>query len=229
MSLVKGSILNKVPALDNPGKVFARIMDVMIRLARCGLVHCDFNEFNMFIDDDDRITIIDFPQMISVDHPNAAALFDRDTQCLRVFFERRFGFIPSAVPSIATDCANRLESLDNAVKASGFDNEHQRRLEQGLAILGVDMAQKREKEASGAGGQGSSSDDDEGGADAEEDARESGAACEVEYEAQAATGEAGSELSAGSSSDDGSVIGPGGCDEEPPCEGLQGCYGIISM
>jgi RIO kinase 2 len=149
MSLIKGSILNKVPSLENPGKVFARIMDIMIRLARCGLVHCDFNEFNMFLDDDDRVTIIDFPQMVSVDHPNAAVLFDRDTNCLRVFFERRFSFIASAVPSISSDCADRLESLDNAVKASGFDNEHQRRLEQGLAILGVDMAKKREKEARG--------------------------------------------------------------------------------
>ena len=95
------------------------------------------------------MTIIDFPQMVSVDHPNAALLFDRDTHCLRVFFERRFSFIASAVPSISCDCGERLESLDNAVKASGFDNEHQRRLEQGLAILGVDMAKKREKEARG--------------------------------------------------------------------------------
>ncbi len=216
MSLVKGSILNKVPLLENPGKVFARIMDVMIRLARCGLVHCDFNEFNMFIDDDDRITIIDFPQMISVDHPNAAALFDRDTQCLRVFFERRFGFIPSAVPSIAIDCANRLESLDNAVKASGFDNEHQRRLEQGLAILGVDMAKKREKEASGAGGHGSDSDEDEVEAEADDEVQGMGVECEA--------GGCAGEGSAGSASDGDSSVASDESGEDLLSAELAGCF-----
>lgn len=221
MSLIKGSILNKVPALENPGKVFARIMDIMIRLACCGLVHCDFNEFNMFIDDDDRITIIDFPQMISVDHPNASVLFDRDTQCLRVFFERRFGFIPSAVPSISVDCANRLESLDNAVKASGFDNEHQRRLEQGMAILGVDMAKKREKEASGAGGRGSDSEDDEGGAEADEETGDGAAACGTEHEADGLAGEDASASS--SASDDGSGFESDDSTDEPPSAEFAGC------
>lgn len=224
MSLIKGSILNKVPTLENPGKVFARIMDIMIRLACCGLVHCDFNEFNMFIDDDDRITIIDFPQMISVDHPNASVLFDRDTHCLRVFFERRFGFIPSAVPSISVDCANRLESLDNAVKASGFDNEHQRRLEQGLAILGVDMAKKREKEASGAGGRGSDSEDDEGGADADEAAGDGAAACGTEH--NDGDGPAGEHASTSSSaSDDGSGLESDDSTDEPPSAEFAGCSG----
>ena len=204
MSLVKGSILNKVPTLERPGQVFARIMDVMIRLARCGLVHCDFNEFNMFVDDDDRITIIDFPQMVSVDHPNAVMLFDRDTQCLRVFFERRFGFIASAVPSISVDCAERLESLDNAVKASGFDNEHQRRLEQGLAILGVDMAKKREKEASGGGGHGSDSED----GDDDEEFQGGDAAGETEHE-PGEGGPVGEAPSEGSSVSSGSGAGSG--------------------
>jgi RIO kinase 2 len=182
-------------------------MDLMVRLARCGLVHCDFNEFNMFIDEDDSITIIDFPQMVSVDHPNAAALFDRDTQCLRVFFERRFGFIASDVPSIAIDCSERLESLDNAVKASGFDSEHQRRLEEALAILGVDMAEKRENEACGAGVHSGDSDEDSNTADGDDEARELGSALGTEQEEDFAA-DADKGISTGSSdsnleSDDG--------------------------
>jgi RIO kinase 2 len=217
MSLIKGSILNKVPSLEDPGKVFARIMDVMIRLARCGLVHCDFNEFNMFIDDDDRITIIDFPQMVSVDHPNAAMLFDRDTQCLRVFFERRFGFIASAVPSITIDCADRLESLDNAVKASGFDNEHQRRLEQGMAILGVDMAKKRENEACGVARHDSDSEGDEGGNDSHQEALAGVAAGGTAHELQEqACQAAGEDSGVSSASDAGSGLETDDSVEDPP-------------
>jgi RIO kinase 2 len=36
-------------------------MDLIIRLAEHGLVHGDFNEFNLMIDDDEKITMIDFP------------------------------------------------------------------------------------------------------------------------------------------------------------------------
>lgn len=46
-------------------------MSIVVRLAECGLVHCDFNEFNIMINDTGMITMIDFPQMISTSHPNA--------------------------------------------------------------------------------------------------------------------------------------------------------------
>ena len=46
-------------------------MDIVVRLAECGLVHCDFNEFNIMIDETNKITMIDFPQMISTNHVNA--------------------------------------------------------------------------------------------------------------------------------------------------------------
>ena len=34
------------------------------------------------VDDDDEVTLIDFPQMVSVSHANAKELFDRDVDCL---------------------------------------------------------------------------------------------------------------------------------------------------
>jgi RIO kinase 2 len=46
-------------------------LEQIIRLAEHWLVHGDFNEFNLLIDDDENITIIDFPQMTSTNHPNA--------------------------------------------------------------------------------------------------------------------------------------------------------------
>ena len=46
-------------------------MELAVKLAEHGLIHCDFNEYNLMVDDSDRITMIDFPQMISLSHPNA--------------------------------------------------------------------------------------------------------------------------------------------------------------
>ena len=51
--------------IRNPARVYNQMIDLMERLARLGLIHCDFNEFNAMVDDKDRVTMIDFPQMIS--------------------------------------------------------------------------------------------------------------------------------------------------------------------
>jgi RIO kinase 2 len=82
-------------------------MEMHIRLAQCGLVHCDFNEFNVMIDDNEILTVIDFPQMVSTSHVNAGYYFDRDINQLRVFFERRYDFKASSVPTLA-DCSVRF-------------------------------------------------------------------------------------------------------------------------
>lgn len=46
-------------------------MDLLVRLGNHGLIHGDFNEFNLMLDSNDRVTMIDFPQMVSTSHPNA--------------------------------------------------------------------------------------------------------------------------------------------------------------
>eukprot|EP01043_Picozoa_sp_COSAG02_P024265 COSAG02_NODE_1322_length_13259_cov_71.269985_2_plen_39_part_00 len=36
-----------------------------------GLIHSDFNEFNLMVDEEQTVTVIDFPQMVSISHRNA--------------------------------------------------------------------------------------------------------------------------------------------------------------
>lgn len=57
--------------LKNPEKVYSTLMDLLVKLANYGLIHGDFNEFNILINDDEEITLIDFPQMVSIEHENA--------------------------------------------------------------------------------------------------------------------------------------------------------------
>ena len=53
-----------------------------MQFAEHGLVHGDFNEFNLMINDAEEITVIDFPQMTSTSHINAQYYFERDVRCI---------------------------------------------------------------------------------------------------------------------------------------------------
>ena len=52
-------------------KIYQNMMDLIVELGLYGLIHCDFNEFNLLIDDKEVLTVIDFPQTISINHANA--------------------------------------------------------------------------------------------------------------------------------------------------------------
>ena len=41
--------------LANPHKVYSQLMDLLVRLARHGLIHGDFNEFNLMIKEDESL------------------------------------------------------------------------------------------------------------------------------------------------------------------------------
>lgn len=83
MSLIDAFPLRQIRSLSDPGLLYSRLMDLIVRLAKVGLIHGDFNEFNILVkeplDDDGEPVegadvepiLIDFPQMVSVDHPNA--------------------------------------------------------------------------------------------------------------------------------------------------------------
>eukprot|EP00026_Physarum_polycephalum_P007915 Phypoly_transcript_07986.p1 GENE.Phypoly_transcript_07986~~Phypoly_transcript_07986.p1 ORF type:complete len:515 (+),score=104.48 Phypoly_transcript_07986:153-1547(+) len=123
MSVVDGYPLCQVKHLRHPGTVYNDLMNLILRLASYGLIHGDFNEFNLMISDKEEITLIDFPQMVSTSHPNAEMYFDRDVTCVRVFFQRRFGYETDSYPTFK-DCVKEHD-LDVLVAASGFTKEHQ--------------------------------------------------------------------------------------------------------
>ena len=106
MELVNGTILNSISAMENAQLVYERILSLMVKLAQHGLVHGDFNEFNIFVTDDYHIVLIDFPQVVSTDHLNAAELFDRDVNNLASFFVRRFRI---TTPPLSEACNRRRE------------------------------------------------------------------------------------------------------------------------
>ncbi|XP_048437917.1 serine/threonine-protein kinase rio2-like [Pyrus x bretschneideri] len=144
MSLVQGYPLVQVKQLQNPEVVFETIIGLVVRLAEHGLIHCDFNEFNIMIDDDEKVTMIDFPQMVSVSHHNAQMYFDRDVECVFKFFRKRFNMNFQECrddidrTEVDTDESRRLcfssiakdaVFLDKELAASGFTRKDQEDIE----------------------------------------------------------------------------------------------------
>ena len=76
---VDGYPLTQVEKLGNPGKVYSQCVDQLVQFARVGLVHCDYNEFNILVNEEQEITVIDFPQMVSTKHFNAEVRRCRST------------------------------------------------------------------------------------------------------------------------------------------------------
>lgn len=206
MTLIDAFPLRQISSVPDPSSLYAELMDLILRLAKHGLIHGDFNEFNILIKEERRddakdggevkggdadtnadadagadteanaiaLTpiVIDFPQMVSMDHTNAEMYFDRDVNCIKRFFERRFHFVSTqpgpffkdAKKSVGRDGATRLDAV---AQASGFTKKMAKDLEAAI----------RERATSKANGEDISSDseeeEEESGED-EEDEEEAG-------------------------------------------------------
>ncbi|BGP23208.1 RIO kinase 2 [Rhodotorula toruloides] len=192
MELIDAFPLRQISSVPSPGALYSALMDMIVRLARSGLIHGDFNEFNLLIRDhrteaekarddetpderDERIereggdfplkvelegeeyeerrrrekegsllepVLIDFPQMVSTDHPDAEYYFNRDVECVRIFFARRFKYESSVYPkfsSVVRDGVREFD-LDVEVAASGFKKEDRKALEEYMAELAAHEA-----------------------------------------------------------------------------------------
>ncbi|KAK1933049.1 RIO1 family protein [Babesia divergens] len=91
MKFVDGIPLSQVRDMAHPRTVLNTLMKLIVRLAQMGIIHGDFNGFNLMISEDgSQVTVIDFPQVISVTHDNAQFYFDRDVECIREMFRKKF-------------------------------------------------------------------------------------------------------------------------------------------
>jgi len=158
MSLIDAFPMRQISSVPDPASLYSELIAMIMRLAQYGLIHGDFNEFNILIKEemkkeivDDKTTetlvltpiLIDFPQMVSVDHGNAEYYFDRDVNCIKRFFERRFHFTSDAKGPYFKDARKLLGKdgvtrLDVSVEASGFSRKMAKELEAYMKEVGVD-------------------------------------------------------------------------------------------
>jgi RIO kinase 2 len=89
MELAKGSLLSKT-------KLFGPewYLDEILRQARTaysmGVIHADLSEYNIFVSED-GVQLIDWPQYITPDHPQADEILERDISNILNHFYRKYG------------------------------------------------------------------------------------------------------------------------------------------
>lgn len=126
MELVEGGPLCGVYEVNDVEALYDELMNLIVALGNHGVIHGDFNEFNIMITNDGKPIIIDFPQMISTEHINAEHYFERDVNCIRDFFRRRFGYESELHPTFKDIL--REDCIDIEIKASGITKQMEKDL-----------------------------------------------------------------------------------------------------
>lgn len=154
MDRIDGIPLYKVNQVGDPATLYDDLSALAVRLAKCGVIHGDLNEFNVMLVEDKsyqsdyektldfassdqsnsnakqvKPILIDFPQIISTSHPDAAEYFSRDINCLKRYFSSKLKFnIESHGPTLKDAIDDNTDDfegqsypkLDVVIEAAGF-------------------------------------------------------------------------------------------------------------
>jgi RIO kinase 2 len=110
MSMIEGVELYHLQKLLDPQAVYDEIL-VNVRRAYkdAHIIHGDLSPFNIILQQNQHILIIDWPQSVSTKHPNAEELLERDLQNVITFFQRKFELknrLENAVVNVTEDSKN---------------------------------------------------------------------------------------------------------------------------
>jgi len=89
MELAKGSLLSKTRLLDPEWYLDEILRQVKITYSM-GIIHADLSEYNVFVSED-CVQLIDWPQYITPEHPQADEILERDVSNILVHFYRKYG------------------------------------------------------------------------------------------------------------------------------------------
>jgi len=91
MGIIEGAELFRCVGLPDPGEVLDEILlNVRKAYVEVGVIHADLSEYNVILQPDGHVLIIDWPQYVRVSHPNADQLLERDLRNILRFFQRKF-------------------------------------------------------------------------------------------------------------------------------------------
>ena len=71
MQLIRGTQLSDIISLEDPQLFLDDILEDVRLAYRAGVIHTDLSEYNILVDGEGEVWIIDWPQYTSTDHPNA--------------------------------------------------------------------------------------------------------------------------------------------------------------
>jgi RIO kinase 2 len=90
MGMIEGSELANWKEIPKPERVLREILRNVRRIyLKAHVIHGDLSEYNIILKPDMHILIIDWPQYVTTEHPNAKELLTRDVQNVLQFFKRK--------------------------------------------------------------------------------------------------------------------------------------------
>jgi len=101
MSFIDGFNLVDVATLDDPEGFLDDILINVRETYRAGVIHGDLSSFNVVVQRNGEVLLIDWPQAVTLDHPNSDALLERDVLNILRYFERKFDVSRSLEDALA--------------------------------------------------------------------------------------------------------------------------------
>jgi len=92
MSMIEGAELYHYPKLPDEQTILNEILfNIKKAYQEVNMIHGDLSPYNIMIQPDIHVLIIDWPQNVSRKHPNAKELLERDIKNVLTFFQRKYG------------------------------------------------------------------------------------------------------------------------------------------
>jgi RIO kinase 2 len=90
MQRIEGRQLSEIASLDDPEGLLDKILENIHKAYKASLIHADLSEFNVIVSESGFVYIIDWPQYIHSNHPNADEILERDVNNILTYFSRKF-------------------------------------------------------------------------------------------------------------------------------------------
>jgi len=91
MGMIEGGELSRYKDIGDAKKVLREILrNLKKAYLKANIIHADLSEYNLILQPDGHILIIDWPQAVKTDHKNAKELLERDLKNILTFFSRKF-------------------------------------------------------------------------------------------------------------------------------------------
>lgn len=90
MGMIEGAELFRYKEIPFPKRILDEtLLNVRRTYLKAGVVHADLSEYNVILQPSGHVLIIDWPQYVTRDHPNAEQLLKRDVQNMLRFFKHK--------------------------------------------------------------------------------------------------------------------------------------------
>lgn len=99
MEYIDGTLLHRTN-VEDPARVLAEILGQVAAAYSRGVIHADLSEFNVMLDEK-GVVLIDWPQWVTTDHPNADEVLAHDIEQIIRYFGRKYGVLADVGVEVA--------------------------------------------------------------------------------------------------------------------------------